>query len=41
MKIYRIPLKHDIAVDANVGYSNTDEWLKMYGNIEVLDIDSI
>ena len=20
---------------------NTDEWLKMYGNIEVLDIDSI
>ena len=41
LKIYRIPLKHDIAVDANVGYSNTDEWLKMYGNIEVLDIDSI
>ena len=38
-KIYKIPLKQDIIIDANIGYSNTDEWLKLYGNIELLDIE--
>ena len=41
LKIYKIPLRQDIIVDANFGYSNTDEWLKMYGNIELLDIDNM
>ena len=39
LKIYKIPLKQDIIIDANIGYSNTDEWLKLYGNIELLDIE--
>ena len=41
LKIYRIPLKRDIITDAEYGYSSSDEWLKMYGNIELLDIDNI
>ena len=39
LKIYRIPLKHDLVINANMGYSNTDEWLKTYGNIKLLDVD--
>ena len=39
LKIYRIPLKRDLVINANWGYSNTDEWLKTYGNIKLLDVD--
>ena len=38
LKIYRIPLKNDIILDASIRYSSTDEWMKEYGDIEVLDI---
>lgn len=40
LKIYKIPLKKDIIINANLQYSSTDKWLKQYGDIKVLDIDS-
>lgn len=39
LKIYRINLKHDIIINANVTYSNTDEMIKQYGRYHVLSID--
>ena len=38
LKIYRIPLRNDLILSANVGFGNTDEWLKEYGKIVELDL---
>lgn len=39
LKIYKINLKHDIIIKANVCYGSEDEMIKQYGNYQVLDID--
>ena len=39
LKIYKINLKYDIIVNANVHYSSTDEMIKQYGRYQVLNID--
>lgn len=39
LKIYKIHLKHDIIINANIAYSSTDEMIKQYGRYQVLNID--
>lgn len=38
LQIYKIPLKQDIIISANISYSSTDEMIKEYGNIKLLDL---
>ena len=40
LKIYKINLKYDIVISANVSYSSTDEMIKQYGRYKVLNVDN-
>lgn len=40
LKIYKINLKYDIIISANVSYSSTDKMVKQYGRYKVLNVDN-